>query len=126
MLELIYIAIAVLAILLIASTWLIARKNIFEDQIRSKSVEVVWCTLQAEHETDISKAIKLFNKAEQLKSEIATLMGNSPHAAHFKLAEPAGLDSDKIKELSLGELQRYYDKQNNISDIYEKMYKGKN
>ncbi len=34
MLELIYIAIAVLAILLIASTWLIARKNIFEDQIR--------------------------------------------------------------------------------------------
>jgi len=126
MLELIYIAIVVLAILLVASTWLIARKNIFEDQIRSKSVEVVWCTLQAEHETDISKAIKLFNKAEQLKGEIATLMGNSPHAAHFKLAEPTGLDSDKIKELSLGELQRYYDKQNNISDIYEKMYKGKN
>ena len=126
MLELIYIAIVVLAILLVASTWLIARKNIFEDQIRSKSVEVVWCTLQAEYETDISKAIKLFNKAEQLKSEIATLMGNSPHAVNFKLAEPTGLDSDKIKELSLGELQRYYDKQNNISDIYEKMYKGKN
>ena len=126
MLELIYIAIAVLAILLIASTWLIARKNIFEDQIRSKSVEVVWCTLQAEYETDISKAIKLFNKAEQLKSEIATLMGNSPQAADFKLAEPVGLDSNEIKELSLGELQRYYDKQNNISDIYDKMYKGKN
>ena len=64
MLELIYIAIVVLAILLVASTWLIARKNIFEDQIRSKSVEVVWCTLQAEHETDISKAIKLFNVAD--------------------------------------------------------------
>lgn len=126
MLELIYIAIAVLAILLVASTWLIARKNIFEDQIRSKSVEVVWCTLQAEHETDISKAIKLFNKAEQLKSEIATLMGNSSQAADFKLAEPEGLDSNKIKELSLGELQRYYDKQNNISEIYDKMYKGKN
>ena len=64
MLELIYSAIAVLAILLIASTWLIARKNIFEDQIRSKSVEVVWCTIQAENETDINKALKLFNKAE--------------------------------------------------------------
>ena len=103
MLELIYIAIAVLAILLIVSTWLIARKNIFEDQIRSKSVEVVWCTLQAEHETDISKAIKLFNKAEQLKGEIATLMGNSPHAANFKLVEPTGLDRDKIKELQKNE-----------------------
>ncbi len=126
MLELIYIAIAVLAILLIASTCLIARKNIFEDQIRSKSVEVVWCTLQAEHETDISKAIKLFNKAEELKNEVAALIENSPTAAHFKLVEPMGFDSESLKELSLGELQRYYDEKNNISDIYDKMYKGKN
>ncbi len=126
MIELIYIAIAVLAVLLIASTWLIARKNIFEDQIRSKSVEVVWCTLQAEHETDLCKAIKLFNKAEQLKSEIANLMGNSTNIEQFSLVEPTGLNHNEIKELSLGELQRYYDKQNNISDIYDKMYKGKN
>jgi len=63
MLELIYIAIAVLAIMLVASIWLISRKGIFEDQIRTKSVEAVWCTIQAENETDLNRAIKLFNKA---------------------------------------------------------------
>ncbi|WP_304635363.1 hypothetical protein [Pseudoalteromonas sp.] len=126
MLELIYSAIAVLAILLIASTWLIARKNIFEDQIRSKSVEVVWCTIQAENETDINKALKLFNKAEALKSEIAALLGESPNVANFKFAEPIDFTDDTLKDLSLGELQRYYDKQNNIADIYNKLYKGKN
>ena len=126
MLELIYIAIVVLAVLLAVSTWLIARKNIFEEQIRSKSVEVVWCTLQAEQETDINKAIKLFNRAEALKNEICGLMDNSTSPQKFQWVEVTDLKNQQLKELSLGELQKYYDEQNNISEIYNKLYKGKN
>lgn len=126
MLELIYIAIVVLAVLLAVSTWLIARKNIFEEQIRSKSVEVVWCTLQAEQETDINKAIKLFNRAEALKNEICGLMDNSTSLQKFQWVEATDLKNQQLKELSLGELQKYYDEQNNISEIYNKLYKGKN
>ncbi|MCF2899940.1 MULTISPECIES: hypothetical protein [unclassified Pseudoalteromonas] len=126
MLELIYIAIVVLAVLLAVSTWLIARKNIFEEQIRSKSVEVVWCTLQAEQETDINKAIKLFNRAEALKNEICSLMDNSTSPQKFQWVEATDLKNQQLKELSLGELQKYYDEQNNISEIYNKLYKGKN
>ncbi len=126
MLELIYIAIVVLAVLLAVSMWLIARKNIFEEQIRSKSVEVVWCTLQAEQETDINKAIKLFNRAEALKNEICGLMDNSTSLQKFQWVEATDLKNQQLKELSLGELQKYYDEQNNISEIYNKLYKGKN
>ena len=127
MLELIYIAIAVLAIMLVASIWLISRKGIFEDQIRTKSVEAVWCTIQAENETDLNRAIKLFNKAEQLKGEIAGLIGLSPDLEQLALADSCCNLADKeLKDMSLGELQRYYDQQNNIANIYNELYKGRN
>ncbi|KTF14805.1 hypothetical protein [Pseudoalteromonas sp. H105] len=126
MFELIYIAIGIFAVILIISTWLIARKNIFEEQVRAKSVEAIWLTIQAEQEPDIQKSLNFFNAAQKLKDEIAALTFNKPNFANYKLEDEIQSKKEEFKEKSLGELLRDYEVKYKYAQTYQKFNQGNN
>ncbi|WP_064435770.1 hypothetical protein [Pseudoalteromonas neustonica] len=132
MFELIYIAIAVFAVLLILSTWLVARKNIFAEQVRAKSVEAIWLTIQAEQEPDIEKSLSFFAAAQKLKNEVAAITLKNPAMAHYEISEEVTNNKEEInnkeetEELSLGQLLKQHDKKYKIAEIYKKYNEGNN
>lgn len=126
MFELIYIAIAVFSVLLIFSTWLVARKNIFAEQVRAKSVEAIWLTIQAEQEPDIEKSLSFFAAAQKLKNEVAAITLKNPALASYQIIEEVKYNKEEVNELSLGELLKQYDKKHNITETYKKYNQGNN
>ncbi len=126
MFELIYGAIAILLVLLAISIYLVVRKNIFIEQVRIKSVEAMWFTIQAENETDIEKSISLFNTAQALKNEIKAITNDNPAVANIEFYETSESVKEEIQELSLGELLKQYEEKYKVAEIYKKYNQGNN
>ena len=120
MFELVYFAIAILCVLLILSTFLIARKSIFKEQIRAKSVEAMWFTIQAEKEADIEKSISYFNAAQARKKEVEAMTKKSPVVVNYAFVPEESITPEETKSLSLGELLHYYDEKYNNAEVYKK------
>ncbi|WP_405598951.1 MULTISPECIES: hypothetical protein [unclassified Pseudoalteromonas] len=126
MFELIYIAIAVFTLLLILSTWLVARKNIFAEQVRAKSVKAIWLTILAEKEPDIEKSLSFFAAAQKLKNEIAAITQKNPAMASHQIDDEEVHIKEEVKELSLGELLKQYEIKYNSHETYTKYNQGNN
>lgn len=123
MIYIIYAALAALVLLLLVSTWLASRNNIFKKQIRDKSELAIMLSINAKHETDFTKAMQLMDEAEKLKSEIALIIGKLPAMQRYKIdlseITPAQMQAP-VEELSIGQLMNKYDEQGNHKVIYAK------
>lgn len=123
MIYIIYAALAVLVLLLLASTWLASRNSIFKKQIRDKSELAIMLSINAKHETDFTKSMQLMNEAEKLKNEIALIVGKFPAMQRYQVELPEVTPVDiqaPAEDLSIGQLMNQYDKKNNHKVIYAK------
>lgn len=119
MIDVVYIAIAVLFLLLLLSTWFTSRNRYFEKQVRDKSELAMRLLIDHKNETDCKKSINLFYKAEKLQEEIALIIGKYPKMARYDIEIPKIVVTEPPpEELSLGELLKKYDKENNHTVIY--------
>lgn len=126
MINVVYIAIAVLLVLMCFSVWFTSRNRYFEKQVRDKSELAMRYLIDHKNETDCQKSIELFYKAEKLQDEIALIIGKHPKMKPYGIDLPPLVVSEQPqKELSLGELFRQYDKKNNHSVIYAKFNQNK-
>lgn len=125
MINVVYIAIAVLLVLMGVSVWLTSRNRYFEKQVRDKSELAMRYLIDHKNETDCQKSIDLFYKAEKLQEEIALIIGKHPKMKPYGIdLAPQSENEPPQKELSLGELFRQYDKKNNHAVIYAKFNKN--
>ena len=107
MIDVVYIALAVLLILLFLSTWLMARRSIFKKQLRDKSELAIKLAINAKHEPDFNKSMQLMNEAEKIKNEVALILGKFPQMQryNFELPEIKPIELEEpAKELSIGQL----------------------
>lgn len=123
MIYIIYAALAVLVLLLLVSTWLASRHNIFKKQIRDKSELAIMLSINAKHESDFTKSMQLMDEAEKLKNEIALIVGKLPAMQRYQVdlpeIPPAEMQAP-VDDLSIGQLMNKYDEQGNHKVIYAK------
>ena len=126
MIDVVYIALAVLLVLLLLSTWLMARRSIFKKQLRDKSELAIKLAINAKHEPDFNKSMQLMNEAEKIKNEVALILGKFPQMQryNFELPEITPVELDEpAKELSIGQLMSKYDDEGDHKVIYAKFNK---
>ena len=126
MIDVVYIALAVLLVLLFLSTWLMARRSIFKKQLRDKSELAIKLAINAKHEPDFNKSMQLMNEAEKIKNEVALILGKFPQMQryNFELPEITPVELDEpAKELSIGQLMSKYDDEGDHKVIYAKFNK---
>lgn len=126
MIDVVYIALAVLLVLLFLSTWLMARRSIFKKQLRDKSELAIKLAINAKHEPDFNKSMQLMNEAEKIKNEVALILGKFPQMQryNFELPEITPIELEEpAKELSIGQLMSKYDKEGDHKVIYAKFNK---
>ncbi len=116
-------AITVAALLLIISTIYTMKNRYFENQVRSMSEQYARLSIDIKNETDTDRVFKMHDQAEKLKSDIELLIGKYPKV-NRGVTElpplPEISEVEPIAEMSLGNLMRHYDKENNSSVIYAK------
>lgn len=126
MIDVVYIALAVLLVLLFLSTWLMARRSIFKKQLRDKSELAIKLAINAKHEPDFNKSMQLMNEAEKIKNEVALILGKFPQMQryNFELPEITPIELEEpAKELSIGQLMSKYDNEGDHKVIYAKFNK---
>ena len=125
MINVVYIAIAVFLVLMVVSVWFTSRNRYFEKQVRDKSELAMRLLIDHKNEPNCQKSIDLFYKAEKLQEEIALIIGKHPKMQRYEIEMPPLVVIEQQKELSLGELFRKYDKDNEHSVIYAEFNKNK-
>ncbi len=114
-------AIVAAFVLLIISTVSTMKNRYFENQVRTLSEQYARLSIDIKNETDTARIFVLHGKAEKLKTDIELMIGKYPkiNRYDFELAElNEPVSAMHERELSLGELQRFYEAKNNSRVIY--------